>query len=162
MNSFYPRLNEFLNEDIEPNDIFVRFGGLSKVKYKKKKFSEMNQFHIPPVSHGVFAFPIKAIETFLFAWKKNWQLQEKKFKYRGNIWHHLEHQCKQSEIIDKKGTWVLTSFKTWEKAFSKESLNLRHGNKEYGGTKNINEPYAAGVSGIFSKDHLEIFISDKI
>ena len=68
-------------ESKKENNIFVRFGGLSKVRYDKDKFSEWNNFHIPPVKNGVYAFPIKSIEPFLFGWKKNWELQKKEFKY---------------------------------------------------------------------------------
>lgn len=143
------------------NNIFVRFGGLSKVKYKSKNFSDFNRFHIPPVKKGIFAFPIKTIEPFLFAWKKNWQLQERKFKYEGNIWHHLTDKVKPHQILDKKGTWVYTTFDVWEKAFYKESLYLRYGGG-HSGIKSINEPMKSGISGGFTKDHFEVFISDKI
>ena len=140
-------------ESKKENNIFVRFGGLSKVRYDKDKFSEWNNFHIPPVKNGVYAFPIKSIEPFLFGWKKNWELQKKEFKYEGNIWHHLGDRCKPNEIISRSGTWVLTTFDIWKKAYSKQSINDKH----WVGGKNINEPTVN-----VSKDHYEVFISDKI
>jgi len=127
-------------------DVVVFFDGLYK-------FSEWNNFHIPPVKNGVYAFPIKSIEPFLFGWKKNWELQKKEFKYEGNIWHHLGDRCKPNEIISRSGTWVLTTFDIWKKAYSKQSINDKH----WVGGKNINEPTVN-----VSKDHYEVFISDKI
>jgi hypothetical protein len=158
---YYSSFEKLIQEGKKSNNIFIRFGGLSKVKYKAKNFSDWNRFHVPPVKKGIYAFPIKAIEPFLFAWKKNWQLQEREFKYEGNIWHHLTDKVKPNEVIARKGSWVYTSFDVWEKAFYKESLYLRYGGGRPG-IKSINEPKRSGISSNFEKDHFEVFISDKV
>lgn len=146
------------------NDIFVRFGGLSLVK--QKGYSKIpKSFHSPPANKGVYAFPIKCIDFFLCAHRKNFKLQRKEFTHTGHIWHHLGYRCKPSQIIAMHGSWVKTEFKVWEKAFSKESLHLRYGEKKEGwdlSTHNINQPLRSGVNGIYSVDHLEIFIDEKI
>lgn len=45
---------------------FVRYGGLSKVKYKKRSD---DFFHSPPKKKGIFAFVWPYIDDFLWAWK---------------------------------------------------------------------------------------------
>lgn len=146
------------------NETFVRYGGLSLVK--QKGYSKVAKtFHSPPATKGIYAFPIKTIDFFMCAHRKKFELQRKEFKHKGNIWHHLGHHCKPSQILDRHGSWVKTEFKVWEKAFSKESLNLRYGDKNGGidfSIKNINEPWRSGVRGMYSADHLEIFIDEKI
>lgn len=146
------------------NEIFVRYGGLSLVKQKGYDPS-MPTFHSPPSNKGVYAFPLKCIEFFLCAHRKNFLKQRKEFKYTKELWHHLGEHCKPEEIIERKGSWVLTEFSVWEKAYSKESINLRYGenNKHYDmSTNSINEPGRSGVSGMCSKDHFEVFIDQKI
>ena len=145
-------------------DIFVRYGGLSLVK--QDGFNEdMPTFHSPPAKKGVYAFPIKCIDFFLCAHRKGFLKQKKEFSYKKEIWHHLGERCKTSEIIERKGSWVLTEFSTWKKAYSKESLNLRYG-EDTGdwdiSIKSINEPLRSGVSGMYSLDHFEVFIGQKI
>lgn len=142
------------------NDTFIRYGGLSLVK--QKGYSKTAKtFHAPPAPKGVYAFPIKAIDFFMCSHRKKFELQRKEFKHKGNIWHHLAFRCKPNEILAIHGSWVMTEFKVWEKAFNKESLNLRYGEKEFG-VKSLNDVWRSGVRGIYSADHLEIFISEKI
>jgi hypothetical protein len=148
------------------NDTFVRYGGLSLVK--QKGYSRVAKtYHSPPAKKGIYAFPIKAIDFFLCSHRKKFELQRREFKHKGNIWHHLGFRCKPNEILAMHGSWVMTEFKVWEKAFSKESLNLRYGEKKKDSgwdlsTNNINQPLRSGIRGIYSADHLEIFISEKI
>ena len=83
-------------------------------------------------------------------------------KIDGEVWHHLEEYTDRNEIISRHGTWVKTSIKAWEKAFSKMSLKLRYGDDhKYGtGTKSINE--TRGILGCYSKDHCEVFFDEKV
>lgn len=85
-------------------------------------------------------------------------------KTTGNIWHHLGEHCKPSDIIDSHGSWVKTPIAVWQKAFSKESLNLRYG-EDFGtgtgrGESSINN--ISKVSGYYSKDHFEVFFDEKV
>ena len=91
-------------------------------------------------------------------------------KTTGDIWHHFGEHCKPNEIIDTHGSWVKTSIQTWQKAFSKASLHDRYG-EEYGsgwepgddknrGERSINA--ARGLSGMYSKDHYEVFFDEKV
>jgi len=137
------------------DDVFARVGGLSLIKQKFDK--KTTSFHSPPANRGVYAFPIKSIDFFLAAHRLA-ENSYKKFKYSGEIWHHLEHLVKPNEIISHNGSWVLTEFQVWLKAYEKESLKLRM--KDNDGK--INEPSKSGKFGIYSVDHLEVFIPHKI
>jgi len=87
-------------------------------------------------------------------------INPKRFFYSGEIWHHLEEFTKNSDILLRKGSWILTDISTYEKAFSKQSIHHR---LEHTITKgNINEPWRAGITNCCSKDHLEVFISNKV
>jgi hypothetical protein len=81
-------------------------------------------------------------------------------KTKGEIWHHLAEYTEHNEIVSRHGSWVKTSIKAWEKAFSKMSLNYRLPSDDYLGTKNINE--ARGILGCYSKDHCEVFFDEKV
>lgn len=61
-------------------------------------------------------------------------IRPKKFEYKGNIWHHL----KVKDPIAVHGSWYLTDYKTWLKAYGKELVAVKREN--------------------YSKDHLEVFI----
>ena len=90
-------------------------------------------------------------------------------KTTGNIWHHLGDFCKTVDIISRHGAWVKTSIQAWEKAFSKSSLTDRYG-EDFGGmpdrpnkgrgANTVNT--ARGVSGMYSKDHYEVFFDEKV
>lgn len=149
--------------------MFVRWGGLSlstKLPKHKKKMFGKGGFHSPPINRGFYAFPIKAVETFLAGHRITLKHAHKVFKYEGLIWHHLgDHTT--GTILQRSGTWVLTEFSVWEKAYLKYSLNDRYGEDFFGntdkrGAKSIQEIYRSGVSGFYSKDHYEVFIPEKV
>lgn len=57
---------------------------------------------------------------------KSYWIKPKKpkiFTHTGELWHHLGHNLKPYDIIKEKGAWVLTDYKAFEKAFSKEKSN---------------------------------------
>ena len=73
----------------------------------------------------------------------------KKFKYYGNIWHHLKHNIVNNTLIlDEHRDWVLTSFNTWLNCYNNELISIRL------------QKQKTGIP--ISKDHLEVFISNKI
>jgi hypothetical protein len=96
--------------------------------------------------------------------KKAFNVMRKEFtKTNGEIWHHLTEYVKPNEVIDRKGYWVKTDIKTWQKAFSKLSLNRRYGEERFDmGTKSITEPARSGVMGMYSKDECEVFFDEKV
>jgi hypothetical protein len=152
---------------------FVRFGGIN-IKRQKGYHKVSKTFHGPPSNRGIYAFPIKAVELFLigggfqgFTFEQMKARGKKIFYYNGDIWHHLTEFVKPNEILKEHGDWVKTEFKVWKKVFSRNSLRLRHGKYIKDSiwscrTKNINEPIRSGITGIFSKDELEVFIDNKI
>lgn len=90
-------------------------------------------------------------------------LRREFIKTTGNIWHHLGDCCNPSDVIATHGSWVKTSIKDWQKAFSKRSLNDRYGEDfGYGLTakKSIND--TRGISGYYSKDHYEVFFDENV
>lgn len=157
------KLNKILESKLS-NEYFIRFGGLNLVNQKGYNVIPTT-FHEPPARKGLYAFPIKAVEFFLlggeyqgFSYKQLKDRGTKKFKYNGNLWHHLKDTVKKTDILDEHGTWIKTSFNAWRKAFNKESLNFRLTTSK----GKINEPLDSGVSGGFVKDNFEVFIDEKI
>lgn len=73
------------------------------------------------------------------------EFKPKKFKYTGNIWHHLP--VANNLILKKSGSWVLTTYKDYLDAYHKE-VNKERYFKKLNGVKH-------------SKDHFEVFIPDQ-
>jgi hypothetical protein len=172
------RLEKFLKKK---EMTFVRFGSLSKTKFKtvwKKKPNEPESgpsFHTPPVKKGIFAFIWPYIDDFLWVWKiklKDDDTEEeskkiintirkrigKKFTYSGMIWCHF---TKATTGGRRKGSWVevhtdeLDSLLRKQKHFDRKELM---GDKFMGTKKPIIDPYKRGLGGFMSIDHLEVFI----
>lgn len=76
----------------------------------------------------------------------------KVFEYKGELWHHLGHQLKPSEILLTKGSWYLTTFKTYAKALKKEFSSKKIE------LKNELEIETNNPFSTISTDHLEVFI----
>lgn len=149
--------------------IFVRYGGINRKKQKGYN-PDNGTFHAPPATKGIYAFPLKAQELFLIGGRYDGVNFEQKIKQKKCfkvspstlIWHHLSH-IKPFQIIALKGSWFKTTVGDWFKAYKKESLNNRYGVEcEFAKTNNINEPVRSGLSGIFNKDHYEVFFEEKI
>lgn len=64
----------------------------------------------------------------------------KKFEYHGNIWHHLQTR----DVIKQKGSWVLSNYQSWLKAFRKEYA--------------FHKTSLVTAFTRYSKDHFEVFI----
>src|SRR6185369_13451356 len=113
------KFKEFSSKEHGDNT-FVRWGGANAVRQNSERGMG---WHSPPDSRGIYAFPIRGIEKFLSAHR----LKERysRIKYDDVLWHHLADHVKPNEVIRRNGSWVLTEFKVWEKAFSKEMLNMR-------------------------------------
>jgi hypothetical protein len=152
------------------DNLFVRWGGVNIINQKRGHGDwegykpEPETFHAPPAARGFYAFPLKAIEPFL-AGHRIGKDKQRKFTYNGDIWHHLIDYTKPEYILSIKGSWVLSPFEGWKKAYHKQSLNDRLPPKdEFGGDfpiNSINEPGRSGISGYYSKDHYEVFIPNK-
>lgn len=99
-------------------------------------------------------------------YNKAFDLRRKVFrKDEGNIWHHLTEEVENHEVIDRHGSWVKTSIAVWKKAFMKNSLKSRYGESKDCldlSIRNINEPPRSGLFGMYSKDHCEVFIDEKV
>ncbi len=163
---------------------FVRFGGLSKVKYKNyyKSGNKNISFHTPPVKRGIFAFIWPYIEPFLWVWKVNTNkckteeeinrkiknaniLLRRKFKYKGMLWTHFIETNVEGR---RRGAWVEIHTSDIDDALKKQmQLDRKELSKIYKlvscPSKNysIINPYKRGSvpSGIpMSRDHLEVFI----
>ena len=98
--------------------------------------------------------------------KKALSVKRKQFlKKTGNIWHHLAEYTDRNEIIAENNSWVKTSIQAWQKAFAKMSLKHRYGEKNSSwdmSTHSINQPARSGVTGMYSKDHCEVFFDEKV
>jgi hypothetical protein len=98
--------------------------------------------------------------------KKALSAKRKQFyKKTGNIWHHLAEYTDRKEIIAENNSWVKTSIQAWQKAFAKMSLKHRYGEKHDSwdmSTHSINQPARSGITGMYSKDHCEVFFDEKV
>ena len=157
---------------------FVRFGGLN-LKNQKGFSKTPETYHQPPASRGFYAMPKIAQELFLvgsldstqpsvFAkdgknvenyWRDKLRQIRKEFrKTEGEIWHHLEEYTDNKDVLQRNGSWIKTDIKVWSKSFSKMSTIMKWGrSKEMGG-----EIYPRGITGIYSKDHCEVFFDEKV
>lgn len=117
------KFKEFSSKEHKSN-IFVRWGGANAVNQKGVFDGKKSKgWHSPPASRGIYAFPLKGIERFLSAHRMKERYS--RIKYNGEIWHHLVDHVKPAEVIQRQGSWILTEFKVWEKAFAKEMLNMK-------------------------------------
>ena len=100
-----------------------------------------------------------------FDWKAQAELRNKllrqhthKFSVNATdeLWHHLIKHVPNNEVLQRHGAWIKTSFKAWQKALSKESVNLRIES----GSGNINN--TTKRTGYYSMDHFEVFFDYKI
>lgn len=84
----------------------------------------------------------------------------KVFDYQGEVWHHLGHNLKPSEILQTKGGWVLTDMYYFKKAFKKEFSQLIKGYKSaHKSWCNGQLPNAMNnITKHVCIDHLEVFI----
>jgi len=72
----------------------------------------------------------------------------KKFKYSGEIWHHLGEFCPEWTIFNRHGSWVKTDMNTFAMAFKKEIALSQIPSERH--------PFTSTM------DHLEVFIDEKI
>lgn len=85
----------------------------------------------------------------------------KKFKYTGDIWHHLKDYVKnRNDIIREVGSWVKTSYKVYIDALRRCDISTRFEsymsfNKEK--TNITGNPHTMSLK-FFVKDHYEVFI----
>lgn len=80
-------------------------------------------------------------------------VKPRKFEYTGNLWHHLD--VPPGDIIKKHGSWVYTTHAVWAKSFRKtiREQSLNH---------DFSKHQSVYGRDVYSKDHLEVFISDKV
>ena len=76
----------------------------------------------------------------------------KVFEHTGELWHHLGEHLKPHEILQTKGSWYLTDFKSYVKALKKEFISKKILLKNEIGYE-TNNPFSA-----ICIDHLEVFI----
>lgn len=82
----------------------------------------------------------------------------KKFKYTGEIWHHLGEHVPNNLILKRNKGWVLTDFITFVKAFNKElHEETKHQNK-FWLWKHLEGGNKTKLYKNISKDHFEVFI----
>lgn len=155
--------------------IFVRFGNLDHNKKQKRNFRNSDTYHTAPSTRGFYAMPKILQEFFLIGslrstqskgqFGKDWDKKiysniRKEFKKtKGTIWHHLGEYCKVTDILDRNGSWVKTDMKAWRKAFNKSCLVERYGERVWT-VNSINK--ARGINGLYSGDHYEVFIDEKV
>lgn len=88
------------------------------------------------------------------------------FKNEGNIWHHLVEYTPHHKVLESHGSWIKTDIKDWETAFIKMSVALRAESIKY--NRDFPERYGTGINnvrgitGVFSKDHCEVFFDEKV
>lgn len=75
-------------------------------------------------------------------------MSPKKFRFNGNVWHHIKNNVPEHSIMDRHGSWIKTDMNTFKNVFRKE-VAIK--------VDNISERDFP-----CSYDDLEIFIDEKI
>jgi predicted nucleotidyltransferase len=86
-------------------------------------------------------------------WKLYQNSSRKKFSYAGPLWHHLE--VPEFAVLARNGHWVKTDMDTYKKALKKELHSMLRGDDSWRGAFQSSFKFS-------SKDHLEVFIDEKI
>jgi len=120
---------------------FIRWGGLSPVKQKKrfvpdkilknpnkKKFGFLGTFHHPPARKGIYAFVPGIIEMFLVAWKiydkqdingnyivKKEYKHARRFYHSGKLWTHIYIVNSDIAYYRQRDSWYETDTDSFEK-----------------------------------------------
>jgi hypothetical protein len=134
----------------------------SKMEYVKDKTGKIEEVNENLTDWTEVNF-LKKYSTVEKDGKEVWikPKQPKTFTYEGEIWHHLGSHLKPNQIVKTKGSWYLTSYQDWEKAFEKEKHSilkqyhkiwLKDFKQELEKIE-LNNPFR-----FFVKDHLEVFI----
>lgn len=185
------RLQNYINEATRKKPTFVRFGGLSKVDQTKYGISQnfhkapankgVFAFIWPYIESFLFAWKMKTLTPPPEA--KNWSTEQwkeynklerkqfnkfykdnmKKFTYEGWIWVHFI-DISPKYIRRREGTWVEIHTSNFDEVLKKakhKDMKSMAGD-EYMGNLDIRDPYKKGLGGFMSRDHLEVFIEDKI
>jgi hypothetical protein len=82
------------------------------------------------------------------------------FNYDGLIWHHLNRNVKPGQIIKQKGDWYLSEMSDYKELLKLEEHNMKK--DSIGFLKKHNNELNLNVKNIYTIDHLEVFISNKI
>lgn len=80
------------------------------------------------------------------------------FSYRGNIWHHLELNAKKKEIIDRKGSWVLSRYDDYIKILKRTVYKERFESYMHYRKYNAINGNPHSCPSYYSRDHFEVFI----
>ena len=151
----------------------LRYGTLSATTFKNY---DKEIFHAPPFRKGIFAFPFEYEEPFLWTWKVSYEFKKgyeyteeewkekfqqlhrerKVFEYDGPFWCHFTRHIDGETIR----SWVITDSNGWEKALRKVKHEDMKGSRKSGFGIPI-DPYKRGLGGIYSRDHLEVFIQKR-
>ena len=165
------RLNQYLIEGSTAIK-FIRFGNLSKTKFKMDIEAQFSYFHFPPKKKGIFAFIWPYIDDLLWAWQfpnlNSKEFKEKKkelrkeFMYSGDIWcHFIEDAQKMGLGKEYKGPWVKVHTDDLKILLKKVKHQDIKQSMKYSTNKKpvpINDPYKKNPNVRMSIDHLEVFI----
>jgi hypothetical protein len=175
----------------EPKIMFARWGGMNpkRDKNKEKHFRSdrpkgYESFHKPPENTGIYAFIWPYITPFLAAWNKDLKRKTgtkdeygndrekmipiKKFTHHGEIWTHMVDAAEKLGLAKEiKGSWVKVDSKDLPEILAKTmAQDIKSLKKDtFMGTfskETISNPYKRGKGGFMSKDHLEVFIPNKV
>lgn len=132
--------------------VWVRDGKGNIIDSKHSEFSKR-------IDRGTSAWTLKTEETDNeeepYIWALYQNAYRKKFVYDGNLWHHLT--VPEFSIIDRKGSWVKTDMAAYKVALKKEIHGMLNSTRKWQGHTDL--PKSVKFS---AKDHLEVFIDEKI
>ncbi len=130
---------------------FIRWGGLSPVKQKKRFVSDkvlknpgdrdfgfFGTFHRPPTRKGVYAFVPGMVEIFLVAWKiyskkanedgiydlKKEFKHPRRFSYAGKLWTHIFVNSPEITYYRQRDSWYETDTESFYLILKKHKWEL--------------------------------------
>lgn len=107
-------------------------------KYSELIFNSWTYFH-PKKNVHYFVEPLKI----------------KKFYHYGDLWHHLGNHLKPYQILERKDSWVKTSFLDYKKAYKKEYAKIKQPWVQFSNQNFQDKDFWVGRYG---RDHMEVFI----
>lgn len=110
------------SKSLKKLNLFVRYGGVNAVRQDGylPKGHEGDAFHKPPARHGIYAFPISGIETFLCGHRMNRPKTEE-----GDVYVKEIRDCKFWIYISSKRISEATDLSTLEYYTTELDKNIK-------------------------------------
>ncbi len=152
----------FVHPHISP---FLLGGSFSNINTKHSKFE-----YVKDKKGNLVEYVSGDYEKYTWNWAKCYSTVKKDdkeylvkpkklkiFEHTGELWHHLGHHLKPSQIKKSKDNWTLSDYSDYYEAFQKERHScFKQAMNIFG--EEMNKMESKNPFRFFVVDHLEVFI----